>query len=297
MPTAPFTDALTDKDETFPKKPDKLLEHERPRGVDLDDLSVDDGLVHSILYLITERRKRTSDEWAHLKVKLTTLAKLDTRRLIEEIETQADPLILWILHLTLNERGVPPAQRWPVNMFGTAQSRFITVLADLHWLVKRHPKHAPPSMSTGWQELFKLVPERSAWHTTAHLLYKKLSQPNISSSGARAIALTPSQRQNMMAFPTAAMRRSRQQLGADEHEKTHQALHSAAIANRYKAKAFNPLQAANHRSTLWRVYVLSDCSLTETTKNWKLITGEDLTRQAITKQITTIKTALKRHLI
>ena len=293
MPTAPLTDALTDKDETFPEELDKPRGHGLPPGVDPDDLGIDEGPLHPIPHLAAE--KRTSDDLARLRAKMKALAGQETRTLILKIETQPHPLILWALHLELNRRGIPPAQRWPVNMFGTAQSRFITALADLYWLVRQFPRHAPPSMSADWRELFTLPPASDAWHTKAFFLYKKLNQTDLSRSGTRAMALTPKQRQNLMAFPTAAMRRSRHQLGADEHEETHQVLHSAALTNRYRAKAFNPLQAANHRATLWRVHVLSDFSPTETTRNWKLMTGENLTRQAITKQITTIETALKRH--
>ncbi|CAM3317875.1 hypothetical protein POHY109586_01320 [Polaromonas hydrogenivorans] len=293
MPIAAFTDALTRKDEACTDEPDKSLDHELPPDVDLDDLGVDEGPMHSIPHLVAE--KRTSTDLARLRAKIKALADQNTQTLIVKIETQADPLILWELHLELDRRGIPPAQRWPVNSCGTAQSRFITVLADLHWLVTRYSSHAPPSMFRNWLGLFKLAPGSDAWLTKAYFLYKNLSQTNLARSGTRAMALTPRQRQNLMAFPTAAMWKRRQQLETDKHVETHQALYSEAMANPYRARAFNPEHAANRRATLWRVFVLSDFSPTETTRNWKLVTGESVTRQAITKQITTIKTALKKH--
>lgn len=271
--------------------PDSELVSGEEAGIDLDDLAAPpEPAVRSIPYLAAS--KAVTADSSRVKRLVDALATQDTQTLILRIGLATDPLTLWELHRELDRREIEPCLRWPYNS-GDAQMRFVTVMADLLWFTTRHANHAPAFKN--WQRLFKLTPGSDQWLDTAFYLWRYLPQDNLSRGASRALALSPAHRQALMMFPTAPMVKQRRQLEPDRFAEIRVTLQSAALANKYRPKDSKTDDLANHRARLWRVYVLLGRRPEATAQAWALMTGETRSRQAISKQIATVKTALKKQ--
>lgn len=267
---------------------------EATHDVDLDAICGPDGpSCHSLPHLIKETAENsTSADLSRFKSRVLALANNSTQTLILRIATATDPQMLWEIHLELDKRDIQPCLRWPANR-DNEQMTLVTFMADLLWFTKRNPDHL--AAFKGWKRLFDLTPGTPAWQTTVYFLFKYTDKANLSRAMQRPLALTQTHCQQLMLCPTAAMFRKRQQLEPARFEDHRQILASAARANRFKPTGQNTDKVANDRLTVWRVFLLSGDSPTVAAKNWKLLTGEPITRQAITKQIAAIKTTLKKQ--
>lgn len=240
--------------------------------------------VHSITRLSAE--KDTGADLARFNRAVAGMPDQDTHTLILRLETQTDPLIFWELHQELDRRDIPPAQRWPGNQ-GTPQTAFITLLADLLWITRRNPGHAPAYR--GWRGLFSHPPGSPGWHATSHRQYHFVAaRYSVSHWCAKGLALTEPQRLGLMVLQTSAMQADRRQLDSDKFSEFRAKLLGHALQHQDKAGKHTPEAIAERRARLWRVYVLSGRNQTTTTKNWHLVTGEAVTRQAIAKQLTIV---------
>lgn len=246
--------------------------------------------IRNIPQLVAE--KGHGGDLARFAGAVRALPTADTQTLILRLATTSDPLLLWSLHLELDRRDIPPCLRWPANE-DTPQAEFVTWLADLLWLTKRHPRHVP--RFRGWQGLFKHAPASSAWHATAHRQYLFVAPRGYSVAHwcAKGLALTESQRQNLMALPTNAMRAERHPLQGDRLALTRERLLSHAIEHPDKSGRRRPEAIANRRAGLWRVFQLSGRNQTATAQHWHRLTGETLTRQAVAKQLAIVADALR----
>jgi hypothetical protein len=237
--------------------------------------------LHSVASLTAE--KGTGADLARFKRAVIGMPDQDTQTLILRLETQTDPLILWELHQELDRRDIPPAQRWPANQ-DTPQAAFITLLADLLWITRRHPCHTPDYR--GWRGLFSHPPGSPGWHATAYRQYLFVStRYSVSHWCSKGLALTDLQRLGLMVLQTRAMQADRRQLDSDKFSEFRADLLAHAIQNLDKAGKHTPEAIAERRARLWRIFVLSGRNQTTTAKNWHLLTGEALTRQAIAKQL------------
>lgn len=225
-----------------------------------------------------------------LQQALTRMRNTDSLGLIRWIGTATEPLVLWALHLELNRRQLAPCLRWPANE-ATLQNEFMTWLADMHWFTKRNPAHEP--RYRGWKGLFSSPPGSAKWHETAVRQYAHIrSSYSVSHWCANGLNLTVAQRQDLMTLPTTAMGAARRALRADQFAQTYAALLSHAMAHPDRSGARSAEAVAQRRATLLRVHILSGRSPTATAKNWKLLTGETTSRQAVAKQIDTIDAVL-----
>jgi len=267
---------------------------EATHDVDLDDLAGIDGpSCHSIPHLAKEAAENsTSEVLSRFKSRVLALVNNSTQTLILRIATATDPQMLWEIHLELDKRDIQPCLRWPANR-DNEQMTLVTFMADMFWFTKRNQSHT--AAFKGWQPLLKMTPSSEAWMTKAYWVFRSMNKGNLSRAMQRPLALTKTQCQQLMLSPTAAMYRKRQQLEPARFEDLRQTLCSAAQANRYKPKGQNIGKVADDRLTVWRVFLLSGDSPTVAAKNWILLTGEPITRQAITKQIAAIKTTLKKQ--
>lgn len=235
--------------------------------------------------------KRTGADLVRFNAAIEAMADQDTTTLILRIETASDPLALWGLHQELDRRGVAPALRWPSNE-ENPQNEFITALADLFWLAKRNPTHQV--LYRGWRGIFKHTPGGSEWHAAAHRQFVFTAERYaLSHKCAQGLGLTAAQRQDLMILPTAAMVADRRALHPDKFADFRASLLAHAMQHPDKSGQRTPGAIANRRARLWRVFVLSGHSQTATAKNWHLMTGETLTRQAIAKQLAIISIASK----
>ena len=82
------------------------------------------------------------------------LPEATTQELLIRIGTTDDPLALWVLHLELDRRQIPPCLRMPYRD-DSPELCFVTWLADLYWLRQRNPSHvtAYPSWRTRVRQL------------------------------------------------------------------------------------------------------------------------------------------------
>jgi len=245
--------------------------------------------VHSITHLVAE--KRVSCDLERFRRSVLALSSTSTQTLILKITTCNDPLMLWAIHVTLDGRNIIPALRWPANT-STEQMKFIGWLADLLWFTKRTPDHQPKFR--GWVRLLAETPANPAWQDMAYWIFVAMyDRQNISSYTARGLALTPAQRQPLMSLPTARMVTARLELQPIPFAETRQRLLSHAVAHPDKSGTRTPEAITNRRAGLWRTFLLSEKRQTATAENWKLLTGEPLSRQAISRHLETIKTILK----
>lgn len=307
----PPDEALTWRDGAYLKDKDKDS-HPAPAsaptdraGAGCDDILFDDTPkplkrppaaclkgVNSIARLTAERAASgASGELGRFKKALVALRTTRTETLVLKIATAADPLMLWALHVTLDKRGIAPCLRWPKNN-STPQMEFITWLTDVQWLTRRSPTHLAKFKS--WQQLFSEAPESAVWREKAYWIFVNMyGHQNLSSYGARGLALTPDQRQPLMMFPTAAMVKARLALQPAEFAEIRERLYSYSIEHPDSSGQRTPEAIAGRREGLWRVFILSGKNIAATAENWRLTTGEPLTRQAALKQVTIIKAILK----
>ncbi len=237
--------------------------------------------VQSIARLIAETS--ASGDLDGFKRAVRALPTTDTQTLILRVATTSDALKLWAIHVHLDKRGIPPVQRWPANK-DTPQGKFITALADLLWFAKRNPTHTP--LFKAWKKLWELVPGSPAWLEKAYWILANMASSNLARHGAKALALTLEQRQELMMFPTTAMVVKRRELQTSAFAGIRELLLTHAVAHPDKSGTHTPEAVARRRARLWRAHILSGCSTTATAKTWELLTGESLTRQAISKALT-----------
>lgn len=245
--------------------------------------------VHSVSHLIAE--KNLSRDLDRFKKAARALVDTDTATLILKIHSTQDPLMLWAIHMALDKRGVPPALRWPANT-STEQMKFIGWQADIFWFTRRNPHHRPKFR--GWVRLLTETPGSQTWLQQAYWIFAAMyDRQNVSSYTARGLALTPEHRQPLMMLPTSRMVTARLQLQASPFAETRERLLSHAVANPDKSGKYTPEAIGQRRAALWRTFILSGKSPTATGDSWKLLSGESITRQAISRQLDTVKAILQ----
>ncbi len=227
-------------------------------------------------------QKSTSDDLVRFKSKVRALPTFTTQQLVLRIATTADPLILWAIHVHLDTRNIPPAQRWPANT-NTPQAEFITWLADLLWFAKRNPDHQPKFK--GWCRLFKDKTNSPEWRERAFWLYDNTARRSIAHITSKGLALSGTQRQDLMTLPTSEMVKQRRELHPDRVEAVRRCLLTHALAHPDRSSKLTPETIANRRAAIWRAHILTGRSPTATAQTWQVLTGTPTTRQIISKQV------------
>ena len=232
---------------------------------------------------------RTDVDALRLRAKISALSGWKTCDLLPRLETTTDPIMLWALHLDLKRRNVPPMLRWPSNT-DDPQLEFVAFMADVHWFQFRYPDHLPTQK--GWRRIFGTDCTNPAWHKALYKQFEYLyPRSAISYLGARGLGLTDDMRQQLLCFPTKGMAATRRGLSEDSFSKLIQQLHDYAAAHPDRSGLHTPAAIATRRARIWRVHQLSGGSPTVTARNWELVTGEVLSRVAITHQLESIDRA------
>ncbi|WP_285983410.1 hypothetical protein [Roseateles subflavus] len=249
------------------------------------------GVVHSVPALIAA--KRGSCDLQHFGKAVSCMREQSTRDLIIRLESTADALTLWALHLELDKREVPPCLRWPAND-ATRQAEFITLLADLLWFCRRNPEHRP--RFRGWRDLLNQPPASARWHHCAHRQFLFIAaRRSVSHWCATGLDLSDQQRQDLMTLETNAMRASRRALEPRQFAGLRERLECHSRRHPDKSGRVTPAQVASRRALLWRTYVLAGRSPTRAVEFWALLSGEELTRQALSKQIALVAEILRKE--
>ena len=212
----------------------------------------------------------------------------DMRTLIARIQTTENPLMLWAIHVHLDTRQIPPRLRWPA-CDGDEQYQFFTWLPDVLWIAKRNPDHKAGFKS--WQGAFKHAPATRKLHLSLHARYLYTTRkPRSANYYALGLALSETQRKELMTFQTNKMRAITRRLNdiASVREK----LLTHAVAHPDKAGLHSPADIARRRSELWKIYQLTGENQTETVHYYREITGQRITRQTLAKQLILINKVL-----
>ena len=221
-----------------------------------------------------------------------------TQNLISRIATTTDALTLWALHCQLDKRNIAPAQRWPGNT-STDQMLFVSWCADMAWFAKHNPTHVP-HFGKNWIQLLKLKPRSPEWLEKCFRLFSSTSTTagrSVSFKTSRALALTDSQRIDLLTCSTSAMVNARRELAPAKIEAIRERLLRYANAHPDKAgKAgkYTPTEIANRRASLYRVHILSGRHAPTTARNWQALTGKSMTRQTVSDRINALENALRR---
>ncbi|MCG2592141.1 hypothetical protein LZ009_05040 [Ramlibacter sp. XY19] len=243
----------------------------------------------SISELIAE--KRGSPELPTLRARVAALPQASTATLVARLETTADPLMLWALHLELDRRDLPPALRWPANDTDE-QTLYVTWSADLYWFCRRHPEHR--TRFRGWQGLFKQPPASHGWHATARRNFVYV-QPRYSLAHwcSKGLALEDADRATLMTMPTNQMRADRRALERRKFVELERQLLDAASQKPDKAQRHPAHEVAARRAAMLRTFVLSGRSYAKGSHHWSMLAGEQVTRQGFTKQVRAAQEALR----
>jgi hypothetical protein len=207
-----------------------------------------------------------------------------TTSLIVHLGTTSDPLLLWARHLELDHRDIAPCLRWPQADNAAPQLAYITWLADIYWLAKRWPEHAPAYMR--WRNLFHYAPAGVQWHRTARWVYRPHKHPHYY---ARGLGLSDDQRQPLMTMQTNAMRADRQILKRLPDLQDAIRLYAEEHPDRSGRRSSTEL--AERRTRLLRLYLLAGRNQATTVRYLEQLTGEQITRQALRKQLASIEVA------
>jgi hypothetical protein len=235
-------------------------------------------------------RQAQKAPWRAFQESVEALVLADTPTLIARIETTADPLVLWAIHLELGRRKIPPAFRYPKND-STDQARFVTWLADVHWHTRRNP--ATKEVHKSWKRLFAIADD--SWHTTARSVYVFAwgcsRKPGYY---AARLALEDEHRLDLMTMKTSRqVTRQRQLYQASE---MHHAIASHATANAGRlSKDRRATDTTRDRYRIWKTYLIADKSPTRTAAMFTAIYGENMTRQKVQKQMAAITQAWKEY--
>ncbi|MGJ3701727.1 hypothetical protein [Variovorax sp. AFSI2.2] len=242
------------------------------------------ALFKSITMLAAEKRQHEGSERFCEAVRGLTSAS--TQTLILRLSMGTDTLLMWAIHLELDRRNVPPCLRWPTND-STPQHEFVTWLADMLWFTKRNPRHTP--RFRGWKGLFDTPPCSAKWHATAARQFAFVSaRYSVAHWCTTGLGLSDSQRRDLMTLPTSGMRAERRRLAPQQWTIASERLLSHAMRHRDRSGRHTPENVAARRAALLRTFVLSHRSPTATAENWRLLTGGQLSRQAVSKLIETI---------
>lgn len=234
--------------------------------------------------------KRTAADAVRFRELIRDLPNWSTRNLLPRIETTRDPLTLWVLHLELDKRNIPPCLRLPSHQLGP-QGDYISLTADIKWLMRMQPNHQ--AVFRGWRQAFQSTPKRGKWHDHVHRQFLFIYPRGLAYLGAKGLGLTEHQRSELLTLPTARMAKVRANLEGERFRHLFDRLHQYACAHPDKSGTLKPGQIAQRRAFIYRTYVLADRSPTLAADYWERISGERITRQAISTQIEGVKRALQ----
>lgn len=243
----------------------------------------DEG-VTSIPELVARRKCGDRDAF---KIAVGEARSDSIKGLIRRLTTVEDALMLWVLHLELDHRDVPPCLRG-VKRDETPQVLFVTWLADIYWVTKRHRDHVP--RYERWRGLFENKPATERWHRVAIWVYRS-GRSTPSHYHTRGLGLTEAQRQPLMTLISNAMRGDRRVLG--ELPKLRDEIWLYVGRHPDRSGKFTSTQIADRRAEILRLFLLSGRNKTRAAEYYRLLTGQSLSRQTLTRHLEGIELATK----
>jgi hypothetical protein len=200
-------------------------------------------------------------------------------QLMLRLQTSEQPLVVWALHVELDNHDIPPCVR-PRAPVVSPQSLFIEMLADLHWLARRHPDHAVLRQQMRGVFQYDLRSER--WHKTALWVYRQCR--GMRYLVAKGLALDDAQR-----LETATLY-TKQQLGdrralANRMAAMREAWLDHALRHPDKAGIHSAETICRRRALFVRVHVLLGRRTGVTAQILAKAYGQTISRQALARNL------------
>ena len=218
------------------------------------------------------------------------LADRNTLDLCASVATVQDPARLWVLHANLQRRGIYPVLRGARPHEMGLQGRFIEFCADVAWLAGAYAHHRPRSRLA--RAALKLAPGSEVWWSLVQRLYARNGDVR-----ARVIALA------MPAELRPFTRTMMQARDAKIFERLHgpgfgallSAIEEGLLRRPDKSGRAVPREVALRRAYLWRISQLVGGSPTVVARVWLSLSGAELSRQAVAKQLSVIRPVGEAH--
>lgn len=208
-----------------------------------------------------------------------------TRHLLQRVATVEDPLTFWALQLLLDARDIAPCLRLP-KRDKSEQLVFLTWLADVAWFVKRNPLHQ--TFYGRWQGLLRNSRGTEKWHKVAIWVYRAGHQ-NPSHYHSKGIGLSDMQRQPMMTMLSNASRAHRRILHRLPELGDQILLRCLAYPDR--SGRFSAEDVRDRRVKVLQVFMLAGRNKTLAADYYCKLTGDQLSRQALTRHLEAIEIA------
>lgn len=213
---------------------------------------------------------------------LASIPAQSIKHLLTRVNTADKPRVLWALHMELDARAIPPCVR-PAQRIGTEQARFITVMADLLWIARRHPGHRPQLQRM--RRVLNGEPDSLQWHRACLWAFQHCrGEPGLL---ARRLGLTDEQRQQTATMPARNEANRRRDL-PDRLEEIREKLLTHALYNPGGARKQTPDELADRRKELLRLYLLLDRDRKATHEYLQRVEGVTTTVRAMTLQLEAI---------
>lgn len=236
-------------------------------------------------------RKRSGPDANAFRSWVGSLRLLSTAKLLDELGRATDPLAVWCVHVALNARAVPPVVR-PEPAEGGPQFDFIAFAADVEWLRLTWPEHKPKF--AGWLKNWWRRWNDETWQTTVYSMWlRPYKMGQMAYLHGKGLALSEAQRQHLVTVPTASMAADRRKFMEKPFRELGVKLRTYTREHPDRSGKHDPVAIAKRRASLFRYHVLLGRSPVETQSVWHAVSGEAITRQAISKQIANVEDALR----
>lgn len=228
-------------------------------------------------------RKRGAD-LERFTARVAALAERPTLGLRTQVETCADPAMLWALHEVLMRRGVPPILRGPRPWALGAQGRLIEFAADLAWLALTDPGHR------GRYGLARTILKSPSGHDSWwKLVLRQFGRSGDVRGLVLALGLNYEQRRHLRTVQTAARARLFERLHGDGFGQLVRCIETALRTAPDRSGRTDPRATATRRAQLWRVHRLLGTGPAQTARVWAALSGEVLSRQQAAKQLAAVE--------
>jgi hypothetical protein len=219
-----------------------------------------------------------------LERSIAGIADQDTATLLLRLQTVEHPLIAWALHMHLDARDIPPClrHRMPEIPGMPGQSEFIATLADLQWIVTRHPDHKVKN--SRMRGVFRHLVRDERWHEAALWAYRRARTRDRAYMLATHLALTDAMRCHTLTMPTSAQSKARRAL-RERLPDIIDATTSDCLLRPDKSGQTTPQGVAARRALFVSTFVLLGRNQTETVECLLSASGVTITRQALVRQL------------
>ena len=223
--------------------------------------------------------KRGTHSPSFLASALRSISAQTVQTLLCRLATVDHPLTAWAPHAELDRRDVPPCLR-PRTPEHSRQHVFIATLADLLWIAKRHPHHAPRYQRM--RGVFSYEPQSDEWHRAALWSYRLAKA--LPSLLADRLALTKDQRRHAFTMATRRQHEVRRTLRT-KLPAIREAILEHALNHPDKAGHTTADEIANRRTDYASIFVRLGRKPAETVHYLQTMLGHSVSRQTLVRHL------------